>query len=460
MQTIEKTILSTLFFDTESAYEIIDTLDIEDFNTNAYKEIYKIILDMCDEDLELDIELFNNRTDKKYETLLLDIQSITPISNIKAYIDELKEHTSKFKLQTELKRLGADSELNSTEIIQRLDDLNKSAIYPFKNAINIVYEEEVEAELPSFFLKELLPIQYKEITLITAKGGSGKSYLGLYLLMKLQQQEELKVFGYFSEDSLGITKHRVERLQELHEICSNIAFSGKESRAKPFIEYNKNKNLQPTEFFYKFKKQLKEFDVILLDPLIAFIADDENSNTEARYLMNLLNEWIEKEDKTIILIHHHSKGDNGTARGAGAFVDAVRLHYSVNKIKTEDDELPNTTDRLIKLEKTNHYSGQNEFIIKLFEPQQEMKKDKTTTKRKSTKETKSLIDSTDEKTTEIEEKTITKNTNPAYSKFGDEDLSQFPYDLSVFDGIADSWDDDDDEKKEIFRNSEEAVDEW
>jgi len=219
----------------------------------------------------------------------------------------------------------------------------------------------ITAKLPEFYLKKILPIQKNEITILSAKGGTGKSYLGLYLLMLLKKHHKLKVLGYFSEDDIGITKHRLNKLEKIHNLKTDIDIIGKDNRPESFVRYDKSKNLEVTNYFYRFKNQLKKYDVILIDPLIAFIAGDENSNSEARFFMNLLNEWCTKENKTIILIHHHSKGENGAVRGAGAYIDAVRLHYSINVIKDEKNF------RLIKLEKTNHYNGKTDFKIQLFD---------------------------------------------------------------------------------------------
>lgn len=221
--------------------------------------------------------------------------------------------------------------------------------------------KDIKAELPNFFLNDILPIQENEITLLTAKGGSGKSYLALLILMLLKKHHNLKVFGYFSEDKIGITKHRFDKLNDIHNINLDIDIIGKEARPKPFICYTRN-NLASTVFFDDFKKLMQPYDVILLDPLISFIAEDENSNTEARFFMNLLNEWIEKENKTLIIIHHHNKGeDGGTVRGASSFIDSVRLHYVVTK--KED----NNNDRFIKLEKVNHFQGAREYKMQVFE---------------------------------------------------------------------------------------------
>ena len=84
--------------------------------------------------------------------------------------------------------------------------------------------------------------------------------------------------------------------------------------------------------FYQFKRALKDYDVIILDPLIAMFGADENNNAHARKFVNLFTRWATKEGKTIIFIHHGAK-NTSQSRGASAFVDAVRLVYRVEHIK-------------------------------------------------------------------------------------------------------------------------------
>ena len=105
--------------------------------------------------------------------------------------------------------------------------------------------------------------------------------------------------------------------------------------------------------------------LIVIDPLIAFFGADENSNADARFFMSLLNKWCVDENKTIILIHHHSKS-NGTskssARGASAFIDACRMHYIIEKVEND------SRSRKVIIDKTNHFSNdKKDYIIKLFD---------------------------------------------------------------------------------------------
>lgn len=363
---IERSILSSILFNPISFTEVNNSLLKEDFYLPSHKNIFNSMI-ICDKkDLPVDEEFIVKILKKMNlfdEDAMLEILSTNPLPHLSKYIEEIKNYSIK---RTLLELINKSKETILSENYLEVLSGIESGLENIKNnseidsSLKIVSTDTIEALLPKFYLEEDLPIQENEITIISAKGGTGKSYLGLYLLSLLKKKHNLKVVGYFSEDDVGITKHRLDKLNDIHELFTNIDILGKDSRPKPFMQYDKSKNLEVTSDFYKFKNKLKNYDVILIDPLIAFIAGDENSNSEARFFMNLLNEWCTKENKTIILIHHHSKGENGGVRGAGAYIDAVRLHYSINK--TEDNE----NIRLIKLEKTNHYNGKSEFKIQLF----------------------------------------------------------------------------------------------
>ena len=296
----------------------------------------------------------------KFSSYLIAVTNISGLE--KTIIEDYEKRELKKFLKNRINELEEDyqNNLSHLNVIHQMNSYEIST--SFTNLFNIKSTKNIKATKPELLIPEICPIQKKEINLFTSKGGVGKSYTLLYLLMQLQITG-LNCFGFFSEDALGVTKDRLETLKKTHLNLQNIDFDilGKESRLQNFIKADKNGNFEISDYFFQFQKAMKPYDIIVIDPLISLIFKDENSNVEARYLMNLLNAWIEKEDKTLLLIHHESKGENSGSRGASAFVDAVRIHYRVSKIDNESEK------RKLKLEKANHYSGnKNEFEIRLF----------------------------------------------------------------------------------------------
>ncbi len=353
---IERAIISSILNE-PSIYEDIN-LKSYHFKDIRLREVFSVIEALHKKDFPLDDRFI---VDQKphLESIMIDVLATTPIVQLGHYEDILIESYNKSNLLLEINKLKNDN-LTYIEALAKLDNITQQT--DTSKFFNIKNSSKVEAETPTFYLKDICPIQKNEINLFSAGGGAGKSYVVLYLLLELQKSK-VDTFGYFSEDSLGVTKSRINNLKKIHKHLEyiDIDMIGKETILQNFIQYDRNRNLVPTDFFYKFKKAMRPYQIIVLDPLISLIAQDENNNYEVRFLMNLLNQWIEKENKTLILIHHHSKGKDGQVRGASSLVDSIRLHYVVKKKENNEE------DRFIKLEKTNHFNGSSEFRINIFE---------------------------------------------------------------------------------------------
>lgn len=264
----------------------------------------------------------------------------------------IKEHikTQLFHLSRKIDKLK-DEEL----IYEIRNNLIKEQKKEY-NYFNIINSNNIQAQEAEFFIKNILPIQKNEINIISSNGGIGKSSLSCYLLLKIKKYHKVSVFAYLSEDSLGLIKSRIDKISQLHNLSTSINILGRESRPKPFLQYNEDKsNFIPSDFFNMFKEAMEPYSVIVLDPLIAFLLTNENSNIEARALMNLFNEWAEKEKKTFIFLHHNNKENN--IRGASDFVNAARIHYVLAK---EGNNI------ICKLEKQNSLPFFKETKINLF----------------------------------------------------------------------------------------------
>ena len=356
----ERAILSSIIFNPKTMETT--TLQVEDFYVPFHQKLFQTMKELQKEGKPISDDFIMPKMEKENtydENAFLNVFSANPISNPQAYEKEIKEFTQKNRYKHQIQAILNSDDTLSTQTA-KINELNTILAQKNHTLPTIQDIQKVTPKTPKFFIKNSLPIQKNEITMITGSGGSGKSFVAIWIASMLTINEKLKVFAYLSEDSVGNTRNRLNILTKMHPHFKNVSFGiwGKESRPVSFISKD-TKGLHPSEFFYQFQNQFTEYDVIILDPLIAFIYEDENSNTEARFLFNLLNEWCEKKNKTIILIHHHNK--NNETRGASAFVDAVRLHYTASSKKN------NTSSRFLKLEKTNHYAGETEFEIKLFE---------------------------------------------------------------------------------------------
>ena len=395
---IERAILSSILSDSTSYDEIAHILNTNDFYLPFHQVVFQTIKELLNKKDFIDEYILKNKLEKEKkldEELFLEIIATTPITNVEDYAKIIKELALKRRLELLLKKNSINiSEKDTFEIVEaiksELESINKNNIDTFKlKTFSKVENKDIE-----FILKDYLPIPKKAVTLLSAKGGAGKSWLVLQLALKFINQTGKKVFAWLSEDPDFATKKRAEKiLNEIlinhndtryfdinHPIYDNFSYLGSETKAFHLIEYNyKNQKINP--IFYKLKHTLRNFDFIILDPLIAFFGGDENNNSQAREFMNLLTEWADKEDKAILVVHHNNKSTAGGIRGASAFVDAVRLQYELltNESIDKKEILP-AGYRKIKIKKDNwgvqRILNKKEIEIQIFKDEIMLQKNK------------------------------------------------------------------------------------
>lgn len=179
------------------------------------------------------------------------------------------------------------------------------------------------------------------------------TWLVLQLATRLAQEDKnAKIFLWLSEDPDGTVRDRHDAIQEkiLHLYgADNINAQIDVSTDDPLLLLDTNGgSVKLSSKFYAMKRELREYDIIVIDPLLAFYGGDENNNSQARIFMQPFLNWCRREGKTIIFLHHSKKGDsNGVSRsrGAGAIIDAVRCVYDMEHItvRKNDKQIPDLT---------------------------------------------------------------------------------------------------------------------
>ena len=360
---IEATILSSLIFERKVLEKNITKLKLKYFFKDVHKKILNIIIDRFNNNKIINEEILINQIEQKYENDLLIIVSKTPIYKIDDYIDILQDYSIKRDMQSlafdirnslENNITGIEIQSNVSNLTETLISSNSVDLLEINN-INNIKDKEVE-----YICKSWLPIPRRTVSLITAPGGIGKSWLVQQLAIRsIEEGIVQKAFLWLSEDPKEISKSRFTKIYKdilnLNDesIISKIDIS--DSSTIQFL-YDDYKKVEISPLFIHFKVMLQKYDLIILDPLIGFYGTDENNNSSARKFMQLFTEWANKEDKTIIFIHHSSKNTT-QSRGASAFVDAVRTVYEIDLIKDDDTKEKNKTKRVIKLTKDNYAIG-------------------------------------------------------------------------------------------------------
>ncbi|ULO04596.1 AAA family ATPase [Campylobacter sp. RM12651] len=234
-----------------------------------------------------------------------------------------------------------------------------------------------KAERTEFLLENLLPLPIGKVSILSASGSVGKTSLALKCALDLATNEDVQILMHLSEDSMGEIKLRAD---EIMKTMNNKPYLSK-------IKINDDsviidKTLFTQERMEELKEYFKEYKLVVLDPLVAFINFNENDNKEAKEFVSILTHIAQENNQAILFLHHHRKKSNddeeAIMRGASAFAHAIRVHYSLSYDK-------NKNKHIIKIEKDNlnakyFLGGVEEKEIQIFPT-----KEKEATQRKPIK---------------------------------------------------------------------------
>ena len=360
-QDYERAILSGVIFDPESIIEVQETgLEASDFYHPFHCKLFTA-LEYLYEHSAIEESIIKQHMGNAFdEVTMLNVLSAMPITNNKIYIDKVKEYAKLRDFRSLahkiLQKVETEESLDNTLhlVHKELEKVEEGS----RELFNIVTLDQIKAEEAEFICKSWLPFPKDTVSLVTAGGGVGKSFLLLQAAMRMIRDEKLKVFMWLSEDALSLSKYRSEMIassileSNVNVFTRDLHIAGADSETIHFLEESRV-GVSVSSKFYQFKRMLKNYDVIILDPLIAMFGADENNNAHARKFINLFTRWATKEKKTIIFIHHGTK-NSSQSRGASAFVDAVRLVYKVEHIKNEQGEVQEEDKRWIILDKDNN----------------------------------------------------------------------------------------------------------
>lgn len=206
------------------------------------------------------------------------------------------------------------------------------------------HANEIKAERTEFILHNLMPLPLGGVSILSSKGGVGKTFFTIKCALDLAINENIKIALWLSEDTKGEIKLRIDDIintMNNKPYLSNIAINGADKQ--PIRDIFKRENQ------YYLQQALKDYKLVVLDPLAKFLTCNENDNIAMTDYISSLIEIAIKNNQAILLLHHHTKEDKdgfSTIRGASAIVNSVRLHYSLRYDKEKEKHI-------LKIEKDN-----------------------------------------------------------------------------------------------------------
>lgn len=124
---IEKAVLSSILFDYENIFIAKELLLPKDFYYPAYQKIYDAMLKLHNEDMPIDEDFIRKKINSSdvSDNVFLDILSANPISNIKAYVKDIKDSSIKrelVSLATTIKKVAIEDDMTSAQAVATVED--------------------------------------------------------------------------------------------------------------------------------------------------------------------------------------------------------------------------------------------------------------------------------------------------------------------------------------------------
>ena len=163
---IERSVLSSILFDQEIIEDILGILKPKDYYYPAHQKIFEVMEQLNAKDLPIDEE-FLKKSIKNFnidDSVLLDILSSNPISNIMAYVKEIKDAAIKRELSHLAHVIQKEVENNESTAIASIDTV-QNALY------------KISTDSASTDLKDMQTINLETLEHIKAMKERGDSYL-------------------------------------------------------------------------------------------------------------------------------------------------------------------------------------------------------------------------------------------------------------------------------------------
>jgi replicative DNA helicase len=334
---IEKSILSSILFEPQTLQDISKILHVEDFYLPTHQLIYDAMLKLNKQDLPIDEEFIKRKFPKVDDDAMLQILAANAISqvNLFSYIKELKKasiarqiHLTSLELQQKFdvklidKLNTLKDELESVDGFAKLKSIDDKACNDIFDKFDIVFDEienvKFEYLMDNFLVKN-------EITMISARPGTGKSLLSVAAAnMMLMQKNIEQVYYIDGDNSKSTLKDRnIHHLKKQHG-----------TKFRYFVGLGKNELWQ---IINALKKKDLTDSLIVFDSIKNFISGDRDKNKDVSPVMEILR-TLRNNGATVVFLHHQNKAQKDFTSdyaGSSAFEEDTSNAFT---LKRNDDK--------------------------------------------------------------------------------------------------------------------------
>ncbi len=223
-------------------------------------------------------------------------------------------------------------------------------------AIGLVSLAPIPADLPArpWLVENLL--MDGQVTMLTGRGGDGKSLLALQLAVMVaaradfgwwQTRERRNVLVLNAEDNVDEQRRRLLGACEVMDVdprlLENRLFTMERESLVLVHRDPEDGAVKPSPLYDGLNALIEEHSIglVVIDPLVeAHINMDENSNADMKELVIILRRLARSRTIPLLLVHHSRKGASGGdqdgARGGSALVNACRVVVTLDRMSDEE----------------------------------------------------------------------------------------------------------------------------
>ena len=295
----ERALLSCLIINSASIKNI--ELQIDDFYDAFHREIYKAIVELENNCEEIDAITVRERL-KSNSNIFDDVEFAEIIDvngvNYVAYAQIIAKYAKK-RNETSLLNEVANGKITVQAALAKLNDVDAETReddeeYSDAEILNLDGEQRFIAGFPSGY-----------ISVVAGAGGIGKTYM----LMKIAAEASVagaRVLVWLTEDNILQLRERIKYISNIYnQTFTNVTFKTK--MPNTLIEKTRSGIWQKTAGFSEFKKTIKNYDLVVADPLMNFTSGfDVIDNSANREFFNAVKAAMTAE-QSLIFSHHVNK---------------------------------------------------------------------------------------------------------------------------------------------------------
>lgn len=363
---IEQSIIGCVLLDNYKSLEIIKDLNLKenDFFYDDTRVLFNSIMVLAARGEKIDLITLadflkcENMLESigGYQKIIGTTTIVTTISNLRYYINKIKELSNKRKILREIKEVSTDIERMTLSDLQKKLTLMNDTVSDtgrfdnmFTSANNVKEVTKVKSLSTGFnkLDRALHGLEYGTLTVLTGKPATGKSTI-LNQIIANSLYYKIPVFLYSGElpqkKVMAWFKMTVANSEDIKEYTDEYGATkyGLDIEASKLIQdwskdlYIFNDNEKPSEAnlinTIKYLNREKGVKLVVLDNLMTMITDDPTNDeyTKQKHLANSLKKLAKTYNLVIILVAHEKKKNKDDKRNEVDMFDVLGASEVVN----------------------------------------------------------------------------------------------------------------------------------